>query len=214
MGLGLGLGSHELRSRHRWLISVDHPGYYLWNPETGQQEPVEFIDDYWYFVYRDEDETYISKGDRIVRNSRGTGFWKYSDPEHPNFATPELPPIAGPSTLTVTILGSLSLIFPHFLRPFLLLLCLPFCLQCFPLFLRTFPLVSPLYFTHDTTFASFSYGTISFCLSWIASTCQYLPAHYLLFGTSPFTFQSCTIDSLANQRMPAPLWLVYPLVTL
>ena len=37
----------------------------------------------------------------MVRNSKGTGFWKYSDPEHPNFATPELPPIAGPSTLTL-----------------------------------------------------------------------------------------------------------------
>ena len=76
------------------------PGYYLWNPNTEEQEQVEFIDNYWYFVYRDE-ETYISKDDRIVRNAKGTGFWKYSDPEHPNYIPTELPPIAGPSTLTL-----------------------------------------------------------------------------------------------------------------
>lgn len=38
----------------------------------------------------------------IVRNSKGTGFWRYSDPEHPNYVPTELPPIAGPSTLILS----------------------------------------------------------------------------------------------------------------
>lgn len=46
----------------KWLNNIQYPGYYLWNPNTGEQEQVEFRDNYWYFVYRDK-ETYISKDD-------------------------------------------------------------------------------------------------------------------------------------------------------
>ena len=111
-------------------------------------------------------------------------------------------------TILVMILGSLPLIFPHFFDHFSFLYASPFRPQCPPLFLRVFPLVSPLYFTSDTTFALSQVAPLPFTFL----DCQLLPAHFsevipplpTIWGVS-FHPSSRTIDFLANQKMPALL---------
>jgi len=57
----------------------------------------------WYYVTRfeDKEDTYISHRAHIDPYSHNTGYWRITDPEHPEHIPEELPPVAGPSTLTV-----------------------------------------------------------------------------------------------------------------
>jgi len=85
----------------QWLSFSEYPGYYLWDPEGQTNNPVEFIENYWYYIYRYDRDTYLSHADRIERYSNNTGYWRITDPEHPEHIPEELPPVPGPSTLTV-----------------------------------------------------------------------------------------------------------------
>ena len=85
----------------QWLSFSEYPGYYLWNPENQTNRPVEFLEDYWYYIYRYEGDSYISHTDCIEHYSHNTGYWRITDPEHPEHVPEELPLVAGPSTLTV-----------------------------------------------------------------------------------------------------------------
>ena len=86
---------------------------------------------------------------------------------------------------TVMILDSLPPIFPHFFDHFSFYYASPFASSAFLYFSEHSPWFLLYSFTHDTTSASFPYGTISFYLSWTASTCQ-LITYYLIRPPSPF----------------------------
>ena len=83
----------------QWLSFSEHLGYYLWNENTNY--PVEFLENYWYYIYRYNGNSYISHEDHIEPYSHNTGYWRITDPEHPEHISEELPLVAGPSTLTV-----------------------------------------------------------------------------------------------------------------
>ena len=95
----------------QWLGFVAHLGYYLYaTTSTGTEDhlPVEFIENNWYFITRssDEEDTYICQNDRIECYAQRTGYWRISDPQHPEHIPEELPPVpgsstSGPSTLSV-----------------------------------------------------------------------------------------------------------------
>ena len=85
----------------QWLSFSEYPGYYLWSPENQTNRPVEFIENYWYYIYRYKGDLYISHSDCIECHFHNTGYWRITDPEHPEHVPEELPPVAGPSTLTV-----------------------------------------------------------------------------------------------------------------
>ena len=85
----------------QWLSFSEYPGYHLWNKRTNTNNPVEFLENYWYFIYRYDGNSYISHEDCIEPYSHNTGYWRITDPEHPEHVPEELPPVAGPSTLTV-----------------------------------------------------------------------------------------------------------------
>jgi hypothetical protein len=95
----------------QWLGFVAYPGYYLYTTTTsGAQDhvPVEFLNNNWYFINQSDDGelTYTCQEDRIEPYAHRTGYWRISDPQHPEHVPEELPPVpgsstAGPSTLTV-----------------------------------------------------------------------------------------------------------------
>ena len=91
--------------------------------------------------------------------------------------------------------------FPHFFDHFSFLYAFPFVPSALPYFSEHSPWF-PLYISPMTPLLLY-FKLYHFLLPFL--DCQHLPAHYLLFRTSPFTLQSRTIDFLANQRMPAPL---------
>src|SRR5437879_6510719 len=90
---------------------VAHPGYYLYTTTTSgatDHVPVEFLNNNWYFINRSDDGelTYTCREDRIEPYAHRTGYWRISDPQHPEHVQEELPPVsssstAGPSTLNV-----------------------------------------------------------------------------------------------------------------
>jgi hypothetical protein len=83
-----------------WIATTD-PGYYIYIPEDETFEPVEFIDNSWWTIYKEGDFYFTTKEDQIPRYSKGTGYWKVTDPQHPEHVPEELPPIPGPSLLFV-----------------------------------------------------------------------------------------------------------------
>ena len=92
----------------QWLDFVPYPGYYLWDDILEENNPVDFIENYWYQLTRESTSgyTYTSKEDHIDPYSNNTGYWRITDPEHPDHIPEELPHIAssstaGPSTLSV-----------------------------------------------------------------------------------------------------------------
>src|SRR6201991_1157493 len=75
-----------------WLARTA-PGYYL-RDSQGNFEPVEFIEDYWYWLEEyDEfpDQYYTYPRWRIARHQGNTGFWPLDHPQHPNNRAPTLP---------------------------------------------------------------------------------------------------------------------------
>ena len=95
----------------QWLEFVAQPGYYLYaETPSGVEDhlPVEFIDNSWFFITRSDDDgyNYICQDDHIERYAQRTGYWRISDPQHPEHVPEELPPVpgsstSGPSTLSV-----------------------------------------------------------------------------------------------------------------
>src|SRR5437588_6302742 len=95
----------------QWLGFVAHPGYYLYTTTTSgatDHVPVEFLDNNWYFINQSDNGelTYTCREDHIEPYAHRTGYWRISDPQHPEHVPEELPLVpssstAGPSTLNV-----------------------------------------------------------------------------------------------------------------
>ena len=85
----------------QWLNFSEFPGYYLWNKTTKINTPVEFLENHWYFIERINEDIYTGCINHIEPYSCNTGYWRITDPEHPEHIPEELLPVAGPSTLTV-----------------------------------------------------------------------------------------------------------------
>jgi len=93
----------------KWLNFSEHPGYYLWDEEVNTNRRVEFVDNNWFYLttYNDDTDVYICSEDHIQPYSNNTGYWRITDPEHPEHVPEELPPVAsplaeaGPSSLQV-----------------------------------------------------------------------------------------------------------------
>jgi len=83
----------------KWLNFSEHPGYYLWDDEANTNQLVKFIDNNWFYLttYNDDTDVYICSEDRIQPYSNNTGYWRITDPEHPDHVPEELPPVASPS---------------------------------------------------------------------------------------------------------------------
>jgi len=82
-------------------LDLNIPGYYLWNEDYNTNRPVEFLEDHWYYIDRIDEDTYIAHSNHIEPYSNNTGYWRITDPEHPEHVPEELLPVPGPSTLTV-----------------------------------------------------------------------------------------------------------------
>ena len=88
----------------QWLGFVHYPGYYLYtsnNPDRPEDHlPVEFIENNWCFITRlqSNEVTYTCREDRIEPYTHKTGYWRFSDPQHPEHVAEELPPIPSSST--------------------------------------------------------------------------------------------------------------------
>jgi len=83
----------------KWLNFSEHPGYYLWDKEVNTNRLVKFIDNSWFYLttYNNDTNIYICSEDRIQPYSNNTGYWRITDPEHPEHVPEELPPVASPS---------------------------------------------------------------------------------------------------------------------
>ena len=82
-----------------WAPASHRPaGYYLQDQQTYEYNPVEFIDNYWYFLDNEDEQVTTSLSSRIEPNTLGTGYWHTYDPEHPLFR-----PVPVPSTSAVTL---------------------------------------------------------------------------------------------------------------
>jgi hypothetical protein len=80
--------SDRVKGRVQWRDDLpDHPtGYYLFDPADSSLEAVEFINNYWHFIFRYTGNTFTSLENRIEPNSLGTGYWYETDRQHPNFS--------------------------------------------------------------------------------------------------------------------------------
>ena len=58
------------------------PGYYSYNPETDEILVLEFIENFWYPLFTYTGVFYTSLEERIEPHTRGTGYWKLSEPQH------------------------------------------------------------------------------------------------------------------------------------
>jgi len=83
----------------KWLKFSEHPGYYLWDKKLNTNRLVEFVDNNWFYLttYNDDTNIYIYSEDHIEPYSNNTGYWRITDPEHPDYVPEELPPVASPS---------------------------------------------------------------------------------------------------------------------
>jgi hypothetical protein len=58
--------------------------YWLLDPNSKKKLPVEFINNSWYYLRRDQAENYFYTTNklRIPRYGDGTGYWRSDNPEH------------------------------------------------------------------------------------------------------------------------------------
>ena len=69
-----------------WAPAGHRPaGYYLQDQHTYDYLPVEFIDNYWYFLDNKDEQVTTSLSSRIEPNTLDTGYWHTYDSEHPLF---------------------------------------------------------------------------------------------------------------------------------
>ena len=55
----------------QWLSFSEYPGYHLWNETTNTNYPVEFIENYWYYIYRYDGNSYMLRAkDPKVRRAQ------------------------------------------------------------------------------------------------------------------------------------------------
>ena len=73
-------------------------GYYLLNSVSLQYNPVEFIDNYWYFLDNKDEQVTTSFASHIEPNTSGTGYWHIYKLEHPLFQ-----PVSVLTTSAVTL---------------------------------------------------------------------------------------------------------------
>jgi hypothetical protein len=78
------------------------PGYYLYDYRPQEYRPVEFLDNHWHYLFHHQGSDFISLSNRIKPHTQGTGYWRTTDPEHPNYNWFEL--LAEPSTSTAPTL--------------------------------------------------------------------------------------------------------------
>ena len=66
------------------------PGYYQYNPDDDTTEPVEFLDNNWFWLhYNIFSNTFSTREDsRIKVNDCHTGYWHITDPEHSDYTPP------------------------------------------------------------------------------------------------------------------------------
>ena len=60
-------------------------GYYLAVPYDTQPKAVEFINNYWYIIFQHDSHWYTALEDCIEPNTLGTGYWRATDPQHPDY---------------------------------------------------------------------------------------------------------------------------------
>jgi hypothetical protein len=69
----------------QWLDLPDYPlGYYIYNHSEQQYTPVEYLENYWYHIYQYSGIAYTSLGECIEPHTQGTGYWRITDPQHPD----------------------------------------------------------------------------------------------------------------------------------
>ena len=67
------------------LIHWQEDGYYLSLPYESEPRAVEFLDNNWYFVFQHEGRWFTTQEDRIHPNTQGSGYWRITDPQHPDY---------------------------------------------------------------------------------------------------------------------------------
>src|SRR6267154_3067680 len=90
-----------------WFIrsNVTAPGYYIWSNHFQDYDAVEFFDTHWYRIFANEGSYFTCINDRIEPGAESTGYWRITDPQHPQYtAPPQHPPLpfsaTGPSRLS------------------------------------------------------------------------------------------------------------------
>ena len=101
------LPDHVLGDSIHWFIqsNITAPGYYLWSKTFQEYDAVEFFDTHWHRVFANEGSYFTCLNDCIEPETEGTGYWRITDPQHPQYtAPPQHPPLpfsaAGPSRLS------------------------------------------------------------------------------------------------------------------
>ena len=82
-----------------WAPASHRPtGYYLQDQQTYEYNPVEFIDNYWYFLDDKDEQVTTLLSSRIEPNTLGTGYWHIYNLKHSLFQQ-----VPVPSTSAVTL---------------------------------------------------------------------------------------------------------------
>jgi len=89
------LSDYVLGTHINWYIqtNVTPPGYYIHIEDLNEYDTVELIDFYWHCVYTTGGSYYTCLADRIEPEQEGSGFWRITDPQHPQYIAPSQHPL-------------------------------------------------------------------------------------------------------------------------
>src|SRR6267154_1740588 len=74
--------------------NITAPGYYIWSNTFQDYDIVEFFDTHWYRIFANKGSYFTCLNDCIKPETESTGYWKITDPQHPQYtAPPQHPPL-------------------------------------------------------------------------------------------------------------------------